>query len=927
MRANQSLNEIQPFQLKISYPPSDEDSDDSEEENQELAQIDRERRRNCTLTPLATNQLQNQENQCCKVRALFHASLDRHSSEEELERINREFAAEKRKWSQVSRLTCCSDGNNTSSSDEEVKNLCAMSFRPVAEQGDGLHASPSPVLFSASPPKRLQPLVCSPASRPLILTGVGAGLEQVMPCKRHRQGYGDKVSRPSLDLEKMQQDLVWPETEVWKCQKFALSLQSLGNGAGCPVQFPSGASLSKGLAVELVISCLFIIFFPICTAVILQDGPTKRKLKERTMHLFSKISKTKKALINCLGSVWHPVFLSQKMLLKKNCGAKTRVIKIRSINGGRPPPHFVYDPSTFAFRSLSTLKPLSPIAPLLWQEEANGLAAVPVLIPLMDLSSGKKSEFCLSGQSKPVRSTSCKNCHQGSVKHEDGGKSSTHLQSSQHQREDLGGNCVLMDLLSAEAVCVLGLAVKFRYTLLVSVGQYSQMKQGVGKSNQFRGCWWKKLERSLSEDPWRKSKGCRLGDLNPHPTLFSLTRVIQAGRAAGQGGEGMSVLMLSQLCLLFGSRLLQLGHPLHQHHLQEKFCLSCFDGTPQLFNCCQTKLTSAGQEALLLWTKSLCSGDGTAIAWYPSKRHIPCASGWDGSPCSLRLCSSRAAKVLGPKEEKIKNKNKKPHNEIKCNSCYIHTSGASRAFAIFWVFVGRAQPEASAHPPLGPQMLFKTMVVAMTPQTLIICRPLPEARVQLVKGRKLAHSLALHSQPPDQGKLGVELLLPLCCCLGSQHVFGFSAIVPTHHLSLQAECLGLQQNRAVFVVKHGNKLQCGNSSDAQGRQIKGINEDLTGYFSAVVTNVTDKGERGCWPPLDARTWHVGRVSQSPLQEIRAEIRETRAELWSLSHSPCCSYCPVLLPLASISAELFTSVASKPVCANTSSSARAGRAAG
>ncbi|KAM6086297.1 uncharacterized protein LJ206_007693 isoform 1-T1 [Theristicus caerulescens] len=255
---NQTLNEIQPFQLKISYPPSDEDSDDSEGENQELAQIDRERRRNCTLTPLATNQLQNQENQCCKVRALFHASLDRHSSEEELERINREFAAEKRKWSQVSRLACCSDSNNTSSSDEEVKNLCAMSFRPVAEQADGLHASPSPVLFSASPPKRLQPLVRSPASRPLIFTSVGAGLEQVMPCKRHRQGYGDKVSRPSLDLEKMQ----------------------------------------------------------------------------------------------------------QKMLLKKNCGAKTRVIKIRSINGGRPPPHFVYDPSTFAFRSLSTLKPLSPIAPV-----------------------------------------------------------------------------------------------------------------------------------------------------------------------------------------------------------------------------------------------------------------------------------------------------------------------------------------------------------------------------------------------------------------------------------------------------------------------------------------------------------------------------------------------------------------------------------
>ncbi|XP_020648796.1 uncharacterized protein LOC110078705 isoform X4 [Pogona vitticeps] len=203
---NQSLNEIQPFQVKISYPPSDEDgSDDSEGENQELAQIDRERRRNCTLMPLANNQLQNQENQCCKVRAHYPPGLDHHSSEEELECINREFAAEKRKWSQVNRLACCGDSYNTSSSDEEVKNLCSMSFRPVVDAAENLHASPSPVLFSASPPKRLHPLVRSPVSRPLIFTSVSASFEQAMPCKRHRQGYGDKIARPSLDLEKMQQ--------------------------------------------------------------------------------------------------------------------------------------------------------------------------------------------------------------------------------------------------------------------------------------------------------------------------------------------------------------------------------------------------------------------------------------------------------------------------------------------------------------------------------------------------------------------------------------------------------------------------------------------------------------------------------------------------------------------------------------------------
>lgn len=139
------------------------------------------------------------------MRGHFPSGLDHHSSEEELECITREFAAEKRKWSQVSKLGCCSDSCNTSSSDEEVKTLCGKSFRPVVEAVEGLRASPSPVLFSASPPKRLQSLVRTTSSRPIIFTSVGGSFEQGMPCKRHRQGYGDKVGRPSLDLEKMQQ--------------------------------------------------------------------------------------------------------------------------------------------------------------------------------------------------------------------------------------------------------------------------------------------------------------------------------------------------------------------------------------------------------------------------------------------------------------------------------------------------------------------------------------------------------------------------------------------------------------------------------------------------------------------------------------------------------------------------------------------------
>ncbi|XP_011612477.1 uncharacterized protein isoform X2 [Takifugu rubripes] len=51
--------------------------------------------------------------------------------------------------------------------------------------------------------------------------------------------------------------------------------------------------------------------------------------------------------------------MQQKMLLKKNCGGKTRTIKIRSLNNSRPSPRFTYDPSIFAFRSLSTGPPCS----------------------------------------------------------------------------------------------------------------------------------------------------------------------------------------------------------------------------------------------------------------------------------------------------------------------------------------------------------------------------------------------------------------------------------------------------------------------------------------------------------------------------------------------------------------------------------------
>ncbi|KAM9465774.1 uncharacterized protein Hap1MRO34_015069 [Clarias gariepinus] len=236
-----SLNEIHPFQLKISYHGSEEggESEDSEGENQELAQIDRERRRNCVLTPLATSQQPNQgllsPGRVRRVRLLLEPAMERHSSEEELERIagiaSTAGAEGGCRWHRHAELS-------STSSDEEVKDLC--------DPG----ASPSPVLFSSSPPRGLKPTHTSTRlhARPIILSHFE---QPAVPYWRHRREPG----RPSLDLEKMQ----------------------------------------------------------------------------------------------------------QKMLLKKNCGGKTRTIKIRNLTGGRHPPRYSYDPSIFAFRSLSTAPPCSPL--------------------------------------------------------------------------------------------------------------------------------------------------------------------------------------------------------------------------------------------------------------------------------------------------------------------------------------------------------------------------------------------------------------------------------------------------------------------------------------------------------------------------------------------------------------------------------------
>lgn len=155
-----------------------------------------ERRRNCVLTPLATSQQPNQgllsPGRVRRVRLLLEPAMERHSSEEELERIAGTAGAEGGcRWHRHGDLS-------SASSDEEVKDLC--------EPG----VSHSPVLFSSSPPRGLKPTHTSTRlhARPIILSHFE---QPAVPYWRHRREPG----RPSLDLEKMQQ--VWRHLSFTDC--------------------------------------------------------------------------------------------------------------------------------------------------------------------------------------------------------------------------------------------------------------------------------------------------------------------------------------------------------------------------------------------------------------------------------------------------------------------------------------------------------------------------------------------------------------------------------------------------------------------------------------------------------------------------------------------------------------------------------------
>lgn len=100
-----------------------------------------------------------------------------------------------------------------------------------------------------------------------------------------------------------------------------------------------------------------------------------------------------------------------------------------------------------------------------------------------------------------------------------------------------------------------------------------------------------------------------------------------------------------------------------------------------------------------------------------------------------------------------------------------------------------AQPDPSAHPPLGPQLLFKTIVVAVTLQTLIICRPLPgqacSKSILYIHGEGCIDvvSAGLEVQTPNAPKPGYSQ-----CRVGSWHTAWQCTATPLTRVSSGLSC-------------------------------------------------------------------------------------------------------------------------------------------
>lgn len=211
----QSLNEVQPFDFETACTPckttaEEIENTDSEEENQEVEQLFRERRM-CSVTmgqvpstqqnhimPLATKPRPLEDNSSENI-LLSTPSSERHSSEEELACMDRQMP-EKRKWSQMNQWNNRNNSDVSSSSDEEVRDLFTKTS--------------SPLQFSTSPPKHLCKL--SPKridSKPHFMANVVSpsfsAVDYSSPRKRHRHSHHDSHGQSGrrIDFEKMQQKM------------------------------------------------------------------------------------------------------------------------------------------------------------------------------------------------------------------------------------------------------------------------------------------------------------------------------------------------------------------------------------------------------------------------------------------------------------------------------------------------------------------------------------------------------------------------------------------------------------------------------------------------------------------------------------------------------------------------------------------------
>lgn len=203
---NQSINEVRPYEPQVFLPENSdlEENTDEDDELREINAADKAHHNN------------NIHEESFKIKSSFAGQLEQEATKENIytERDHREenggflpieiptresSAAEKRKWSQVNNthklLQQFASGNDSSSSDDEIKELCSKKSGPL--------------VLSSSPPGKVTVLSKHSAfsARVRPTTHISEGHSR----KKHRVVFAEDdglFSRPSLNFEKMQQKSV-----------------------------------------------------------------------------------------------------------------------------------------------------------------------------------------------------------------------------------------------------------------------------------------------------------------------------------------------------------------------------------------------------------------------------------------------------------------------------------------------------------------------------------------------------------------------------------------------------------------------------------------------------------------------------------------------------------------------------------------------